>query len=131
MNEIYERYLELHFIRLNIPSKEAFEYMARCYLNWYDPYLPKNKDARILDFGCGMGHFLFSLNKMGYNNFVGIDISPQQVAFVRKYITNNVILADGFDFLKEAIRRRDYFDIIVLNDVIEHIPKVKNLSSLN
>jgi 2-polyprenyl-3-methyl-5-hydroxy-6-metoxy-1,4-benzoquinol methylase len=81
MNEIYERYLESHFIRFNIPSKEAFEYMARCYFNWYDPYLPKNKDARILDFGCGIGHFLYFLNKMGYSNFVGIDISPQQVAF--------------------------------------------------
>jgi 2-polyprenyl-3-methyl-5-hydroxy-6-metoxy-1,4-benzoquinol methylase len=130
MNEIYERYLESHFIRANIPSREAFEYMARCYFNWYDPYLPKNKDARILDFGCGMGHFLYFLNKMGYSNFIGIDISPQQVAFVRKYITNNVILADGFDFLKEAIRRREHFDIIVLNDVIEHIPKVKILELL-
>jgi len=77
-----------------------------------------------------MGHFLYFLNKMGYSNFIGIDISPQQVAFVRKYITNNVILADGFDFLKEAIRRREHFDIIVLNDVIEHIPKVKILELL-
>jgi len=124
MNEIYERYLESVFIRLNIPSREAFEYMAQCYLDWYGPYL-KNKDARILDFGCGMGHFLYFLKKMSYSNFIGIDISPQQVDFVRKYITNNVILADGFDFLKESLRKGDYFDIIVLNDVIEHIPKVK------
>lgn len=125
MNEIYERYLESVFIRLNIPSREAFEYMAQCYLDWYGPYLTKNKDARILDFGCGMGHFLYFLKKMSYSNFIGIDISPQQVDFVRKYITNNVILADGFDFLKESLRKGDYFDIIVLNDVIEHIPKVK------
>jgi len=125
MNDIYERYLGSLFIRLNIPSREAFEYMAQCYLDWYGPYLTKNKDARILDFGCGMGHFLYFLKKMSYSNFIGIDISPQQVDFVRKYITNNVILADGFDFLKESLRKGDYFDIIVLNDVIEHIPKVK------
>jgi SAM-dependent methyltransferase len=130
MDEIYERYLESCFIRVNIPSREAFENMAQCYLDWYSPYLPKNKDARILDFGCGMGHFLYFLKKMGYSNFIGIDISPQQVDFVRKYITNNVILADGFDFLKEALRKGDYFDVIVLNDVIEHIPKVKILELL-
>jgi 2-polyprenyl-3-methyl-5-hydroxy-6-metoxy-1,4-benzoquinol methylase len=130
MNEIYERYLESLFIRSNIPSREAFEYMAQCYLDWYGPYLPKNKDARILDFGCGMGHFLYFLKKMSYSNFIGIDISPQQVDFVRKYIINNVILADGFDFLKESLRKGDYFDIIVLNDVIEHIPKVKILELL-
>jgi hypothetical protein len=47
MNDIYERYLESCFIRINIPSREAFEYMVECYLDWYDPYLPKNKDAKI------------------------------------------------------------------------------------
>jgi 2-polyprenyl-3-methyl-5-hydroxy-6-metoxy-1,4-benzoquinol methylase len=130
MNEIYERYFESHFLRINIPSKEAFENMARCYFDWYGPYLPKNKDARILDLGCGMGHFLYFLKKMGYSNFIGIEISPQQVAFVRKYVTNNVILADGFDFLKEVLEKGDYFDVIVLNDVIEHIPKEKILELL-
>jgi hypothetical protein len=51
MNDIYERYLGSLFIRLNIPSREAFEYMAQCYLDWYGPYLPKNKDAKfLLDF---------------------------------------------------------------------------------
>ena len=53
-----------------------------------------------------MGHFLYFLKKMGYSNFIGIDISSQQVDFVREYITNNVILADGFDFLKETLRER-------------------------
>jgi hypothetical protein len=47
MNEIYERYLGSLFIRFNIFSKEAFEYMVECYLDWYDPYLSKNKDAKI------------------------------------------------------------------------------------
>jgi SAM-dependent methyltransferase len=55
-----------------------------------------------------MGHFLYFLKKMSYSNFIGIDTSPQQV-----------------DFLKESLRKGDYFDIIVLNDVIEHNPKVK------
>ena len=130
MNETYERYLESHFIRLNIPSREAFEYMAQCYRDWYGPCLPKNRNARILDFGSGMGHFLYFLKKMGYSNFIGIDISSQQVDFVRKYITNNVILADGFDFLRESLREGDWFDVIILNDVIEHIPKVKTLELL-
>jgi len=130
MNEVYNKYLESHFIRLNIPSGKAFEYMTKCYLDWYGPYLPEDKNVRILDFGCGMGHFLYFLKKMGYNNFVGVDISPQQVAFVSKYITSNVVLADGFEFLNEALRRGDYFYVIVLNDVIEHIPKHRTLELL-
>jgi len=47
MNEIYERYLGSFFIRFNIPSREAFEYMVQCYFDWYGSYLPKNKDAKI------------------------------------------------------------------------------------
>jgi len=33
MNEIYEKFLESLFMRVNIPSREAFEYMVQCYLD--------------------------------------------------------------------------------------------------
>ena len=49
---------------------------------------------------------------------------------MRKYITSNVVLADGFEFLNEALRRGDYFYVIVLNEVIEHIPKHRILELL-
>ena len=124
--EIYDKYLEAGFLRFNKPTKHAFENMARFYHVWYGKYLPSNKDAKILDAGCGMGHFLYYLKKMGYTNLLGIDISPQAVDFVKKYITKNVILADAFEFLKGA---KD-FDVIVLNDIIEHIPKERVLELL-
>jgi len=124
--EIYDKYLEVALLRANEPTKHAFENMAQLYYVWYGKCLPKNKDVKILDVGCGMGHFLYYLKKMGYTNFLGIDISPQAVDFVKKYITKNVILADAFEFLKGA---KD-FDVIVLNDIIEHIPKERVLELL-
>ncbi|MCC6019383.1 MAG: class I SAM-dependent methyltransferase [Candidatus Verstraetearchaeota archaeon] len=100
--------------------KKNFEEMRHCYRHWYFKYLPREKDARILDVGCGMGHFLYFLINEGYNNVYGIDISPEEVSFVKKFVTSNVMLIDAFRFLSQ---RENEFDVIVLNDIIEHFPK--------
>ncbi|MCR8454597.1 MAG: class I SAM-dependent methyltransferase [Crenarchaeota archaeon] len=81
---------------------DHYREMARCYKRWYGPFLPEDRDARILDIGCGMGHFLYFLKEEGYRNFLGVDISREQVNFVRKYITDKVVEADAFTFLEGA-----------------------------
>lgn len=101
-------------------TPEEFELGAADYEAMYGRFLPESRDAAILDAGIGAGHFLYYLKKKGYTNFTGIDISPQQVDFCRKNISENVALADVFDHLKA---RRGVFDLISLNDVLEHIPK--------
>lgn len=126
MKQVYDRYYE-HFVRLNTPTEEAFKSMAKSYAVWYKKFLASDKDAKILDIGCGMGHFLYFLKSQGYSNFFGIDISEQQVRFVKENITGNVAVADVFDFLKE----NGLFHVIVANDVIEHIPKERLLEFLH
>ena len=126
MKEVYDRYYE-HFLKLNTPDEKAFKSVAKSYAAWYKRFLPPNKNAKILDVGCGMGHFLYFLKREGYTNFFGIDISKQQVDFVKENITENVAVADGFDFLKE----NGLFHAICVNDVIEHVPKEKVLKFLH
>ena len=126
MKEVYSRYYE-HFVRFNSPTEESFRSVAKSYAAWYKRFLPPNKDARILDVGCGMGHFLYFLRSQSYSNFFGIDISEQQVDFVKKNISENAVVADAFDFLKED----GLFDVIAVNDVIEHIPKERLLEFLH
>lgn len=130
-NSLYEKYFSHHFIFANLKEVslvKQYREMARCYKLWYGPFLPKDKSARILDIGCGMGHFLYFLKKEGYSNILGIDISKEQVYFVKKYITENVIEADAFDFLAN---NQSKFDVIVLNDFLEHIPKANILYFLS
>lgn len=103
-------------------TPEEFERGAADYEAMYGRFLPASMDAAILDAGSGAGHFLYYLKNKGYSNFTGIDMSPQQVDFCRKNISENVVLADVFDYLKE---RHGVFDLISLNDVLEHIPKEK------
>jgi len=126
VKEVYSRYYE-HFVRLNSPTEEFFRSVAKSYAAWYKSFLPPNKNARVLDIGCGMGHFLYFLRSQGYSNFSGIDISEQQVDFVKENISENAVVADAFDFLKED----GLFDVIAINDVIEHIPKERLLEFLH
>lgn len=46
-------------------------------------HLPNEKDTRILDLGCGMGHFLYFLKANGYNNYLGIDFCDENIKFCR------------------------------------------------
>lgn len=85
----------------------------------YLPHLPVNKEAAILDVGCGLGHFLQFCRNEGYAGTQGIDLSDEHVAFCRAQGLN-VEKADAVEFLGTGRRR---FDAIVMNDVIEHVPK--------
>jgi SAM-dependent methyltransferase len=87
----------------------------------YAGLLPQSPAARILDVGCGMGHFLQYLRIRGYQNIVGIDISPDQVAFCRSRKLENVeLVEDVFGYLE---RHAGTFDLLNMSDVIEHFTK--------
>jgi len=127
-NQAWERYLTTCFNVGSEYTKEEFEKYARYYDRIYSKLLPQNKEAKILDVGCGAGYFLHYLEQKGYTNYYGIDISPECVEFVKNNITKRVEIADVFDFLK---MKSNQFDAIIGNDVIEHIPKDKTLRFLN
>jgi len=119
MTESYEKYHEQYFLQMNNPTREAFESTANAYSAWYGKFLPADKNSKILDVGCGMGHFLCFLKREGYINYWGIDLSPSQVQFVAEHVTKRVTLADAFAYL----RTNDAFDVIAANDILEHISK--------
>jgi len=112
-------YLNSIYKYVNDLSVKEFERMAKFYQYYYNGLLPENKNARILDLGCGTGHFLYFLDKKGYKNYYGVDLSEEEINFCKENVTKNVEAMDGFDFLKKNRK----FDLIVLNDVLEHIKK--------
>jgi 2-polyprenyl-3-methyl-5-hydroxy-6-metoxy-1,4-benzoquinol methylase len=126
MEKIYDKYLSSRFGLVNEYSKQALESWYRMYDRIYGDVLPIDKNVRILDVGCGIGDFLYYLEKKGYNNFIGIDISEEQIKFCKENITENVECCDVFYFLE----KNSNFDVIVMNDVLEHFKKKEILDLL-
>lgn len=83
--------------------------------------LPSNKNSKILVLGCGVGHEVYALNKMGYRNVLGIDISEEQIE-VAKANKLNCKRADAFKFLEKS---QDKFDTILAFNFIEHFDLAK------
>lgn len=84
------------------------------------PFLPENPTARILDIGCGYGNLLFFLQKKGYQQTEGIDLSPEQIEKAQQLGLQNVFCINVFDFLAQP---RPPYQCIVALDVIEHLSK--------
>jgi SAM-dependent methyltransferase len=84
-------------------------------------HFPTQRDAAILDLGCGHGALLHAAREAGYTNLSGIDNSPAQVAAARKLGIDGVTqgdLVEGIKALPDASR-----DAIIAFDVIEHFTK--------
>lgn len=119
--EIFKNYLSTGFQKCN-ERIGSFEEMATVYdLNYGKILPPVSSNPKILDIGCGMGHFLYYCNQKGYKDFIGIDISKEAVEYCKEHITNNVELIE--DLNQFLSKNPCIYDVVVMNDVIEHIPK--------
>jgi SAM-dependent methyltransferase len=78
----------------------------------FDTYLPKNKQLRILDAGCGTGRNITFLKK--YGQVSGFDISPYAIKFCKKRKLTNIKLAsvDKIPFKNKS------FDVVTCFDVL-------------
>ena len=115
-----DEYFESIYKHGNILNVEQFELASESFARDYEEIIPEDKNAAFLDVGCGVGHFLYHLKKMGYRNYYGIDISRQQIEYCTKNVTEQVEVADAFIFLQNMENR---YDVICLHDVLEHIAK--------
>ncbi len=85
------------------------------------PLLPTDRSAAILDFGCGMGHFLAYLQARGYQTVTGIDVSRSQIEHCHSLgLAQAQHVEDSIAFLQA---HPGQFRAIVALDVMEHVPK--------
>lgn len=95
-------------------------YLFQCK-NWAERLRGKfHKDTKILEIGCNDGYLLKILQDCKYKNVLGIDPC---------FISNHPIIIQGFfnKNLAEKILSEDFQqDIIIANNVIGHVPDLKN-----
>ncbi len=84
-------------------------------------HFPENRDAVILELGCGHGALLYALQQAGYRNARGVDGSPEQIAAAQRLGILGVEEGDVVDSLGATADAS--LDVVVAFDLIEHFTK--------
>jgi 2-polyprenyl-3-methyl-5-hydroxy-6-metoxy-1,4-benzoquinol methylase len=74
----------------------------------------------FLDIGCGEGFALSYFNKHGLN-VTGLDFSEAGVTANNPSVKNKLITGDVFDEVQNLIRQNITFDIVWMQNVLEHV----------
>jgi SAM-dependent methyltransferase len=87
----------------------------------YRSFLPREKDAAILDIGFGDGWFMAACLKLGYRNVCGAEYAPENKPYLSDW---NVRLYKIESEIGEFLAGHPAeYDFIHMSHVIEHIPK--------
>lgn len=84
------------------------------------PHLPADRSSPILDVGCGRGYALQDLATLGYTALSGIETDAGQAAYARAHGADVTVVSDTARFLSD---RPDTYAVILLMDVLEHVPR--------
>jgi SAM-dependent methyltransferase len=80
------------------------------------------KEGRLLEIGCATGEFLNAMRGSGSWDLYGVEISEHAVRYARDQWGLNVFRGQ----LKEAQYPDNFFDVVVLWDVLEHLSNPKS-----
>lgn len=99
---------------------------CRAYTFNYQHLLPASRQARIIDLGCSEGISLDWLVSHGYKNITGVDSDAVAIDIARKRLGGELdadcmVCMDALAYLRNCVA--DSADMIVMFNVIEHIPK--------
>jgi len=118
---IYSHYVETHISStdMSVRLKRRGPYLRRIIRK----YFPDDREAPIMDLGCGYGALLHFAHEAGYMNMVGIDVSVEQVAEAKKMGITGVSQGDLMNTLRELSDESQ--ELVICFDVIEHFSKAE------
>lgn len=94
------------------------------YLRWLvRTCMPPDRDAAILDIGCGHGAILYALQQAGYRHAYGVDGSGEQVQAAARLGIRGVAQGDLMQTLRGTPDAS--LDVVIAFDVIEHFTKAE------
>jgi SAM-dependent methyltransferase len=112
------------FYHPNTPEHAAS--MRDYFVEVLKPWLDGETQGLALDVGCGFGFAMLALQKLGFTA-EGVELSPQQAARAQARGLNVTVADDPTSWLRSRPRR---YSVVLLLDVLEHIPKEQQLATL-
>jgi len=99
-------------------NESKLKHLAHQFINKISTKMdiPSEPDAKLLDIGCGDGKQLFKHKENGWITY-GVEINDLAANFVREHYGLNVFTGT----VEEAKFENDFFDVIILNNVLEHL----------
>lgn len=126
---ILARYVSTHASVGDAAAKEGLE-RRRAYLDrLVRDHFPADRNAAILDLGCGHGAILWAARRAGYTNLVGLDASPEQVAAAERLGITGVRqqdLREGLAALPDAAQ-----DVVILFDLFHYFDRDEQVALID
>jgi len=116
-NEIKNQKNALNYLA----GKEAMYFAIR---NLFSEF--PNKKIKILEVGSGLGYLTYAIDEQGFD-IKGLDISAKAIESSRKHFGENFICDDVHNY---SLHNPEKFDVVVLTEVIEHVPCPKDFCNL-
>ena len=120
-SRIYDYYVHSRLESLAPPDTEAIRRGGVFLHQMIARHFPANRDASIVDLGCGYGSLIYHARRAGYVNVAGVDRSPQQVAEAKRLGIEGVIEGDILEYLASTPNMSQ--DVVISFDVIEHFTR--------
>src|SRR5881628_1814514 len=118
---IYRQYVTARDKPLAPANVEALQPRLPFFRKVIRQHFPRDRNAAILELGCGHGAFLYAMHQAGYRSAWGVDGAVEQVAAARELGIDGVEQGDVMSAL--AATRRGSLDLVVAFDLIEHFTK--------
>lgn len=131
VSERFCLFLNKSLPRYKVSGRESFQSYCNAQYKWAETsYALHSKyldieGKTVLDAGCGMGGKTTFYAQKGCKLIIGIDISEKSLASARAFATEKQIR--NVEFIHGSLAampfESDKFDVIIINDAIEHITR--------
>jgi len=118
--KITKKYYETTSARSHIRQRSRYQQAAAALRYRLRGWLPTDRNAQILDLGCGTGELLFFLEQMGYRDLHGVDLCQEELQEARVFTGAQLACAHILDYLRQV---NGAFKCIIGLNILEHLSK--------